>query len=482
VRIETVDQVSFYCAIDQIGWLKSLIMSFEGCVCSKSSDPCGISSFRYREKKLIKFCDLNHKIRKHCVYLKISVPDWSEKELICNRIGKTCSDDDLICPKHRYKFGIHFKSSASCHHPKHTKNNGKVKTTACSEYQARMISQKYGIDIPMGVSICHKCRTRFYKPDVEEMNYDEGHQDDDDFFCVTRSSTEEREKFNDLLGQLVPAAISPIRYQIRTPIEDLSQDMKNKLKRKLFNVTRAIQESVASQMAPGQEDDLLALLQPPELDRRIPEAPIDENLISAVKSTPKREIQAILMSTVAKTATIANIIRTFGCSKRLAYLAKRISDHNEDDMNEVLNPTQSIRRKIDKMEVQRFIDFLFNTELLRSMAYGSSNIIMSNGSKFEISKAQRTAKKEHIVMAYQEHSENIGLSTPSRSTLLKMLKCCKADQMKAIQCMDNFTAAGTSGFDKLTKIIKDSNENSDMKTKVGTFFKLNFHVKNYTFP
>jgi hypothetical protein len=84
----------------------------------------------------------------------------------------------------------------------------------------------------MGVSICNNCRIQFYKPDVEEMDHDERYQNDADFFCA--SSTEDWEKFNDLLGQFVSTTISPIRYQITTLIEDLSQDMKNK--RKLCNV------------------------------------------------------------------------------------------------------------------------------------------------------------------------------------------------------------------------------------------------------
>jgi hypothetical protein len=103
-------------------------------LCNKSSDPCGLSVFRKSETQSVKFCVLNNYIQQHCFYLKISVPDWSERDLVCNRIGKTCADDDLICPKHRYKFGIHFKSSALYHHPEHQKKNGKVKTAACSEY------------------------------------------------------------------------------------------------------------------------------------------------------------------------------------------------------------------------------------------------------------------------------------------------------------------------------------------------------------
>lgn len=79
-------------------------------------------------RDLVSFKDLTLDISVHCAKLKVRVPNYSEADLVRNRIGINCPDSSKICPYHRFSNGIFWQPPNSCQHPQHTNKKTKMNT------------------------------------------------------------------------------------------------------------------------------------------------------------------------------------------------------------------------------------------------------------------------------------------------------------------------------------------------------------------
>ena len=81
--------------------------------------------------------------------MPVELPEW---KLILNRVGifdaTTLYQELTVCPAHRCKLGIYFKSNAICCYPSHTGNGKTIKGITSDE--SRLILQKYNTLIPIG--------------------------------------------------------------------------------------------------------------------------------------------------------------------------------------------------------------------------------------------------------------------------------------------------------------------------------------------
>ena len=144
-------------------------------------------------------------------------------------LSKEVSDDELICPKHRYTYGIYYRPSRLCHHPDH-KSKRRNKKIYCRSVLTRFndfLQSKYKCNLPVGFKLCTACRNAtlaaMQSSDVVEhyVEYEEEPDSELDVDYNSNYSSVSKNSFNATLSSM-DEEISPIKFQLRTPVESVS--------------------------------------------------------------------------------------------------------------------------------------------------------------------------------------------------------------------------------------------------------------------
>ena len=140
--------------------------------------------------------------------------------------------------------------------------------------------------------------------------------------------------------------------------------------------------------------------------------------------------------------------------------------------------------KLDINKCEDFLDFLFWHNLLQDVAYGVTNIKFGNGDKQRVAHAILTTKYSHASAFYIETCENTQLQAFSELSLFRILKRIKLSQRKSLSGLDEITASGINGFEKLRSVtVSFNNQDITKMLEIGkrylkTRFKLNCKMES----
>nr|XP_047146197.1 uncharacterized protein LOC124819057 [Hydra vulgaris] len=129
-------------------------------VCKVNDVKCGPYP-RLNEQRLFKIQDLTLDVKAHFVKIKVlkrhQETEWTEKSLIENRGCISISDNDYICPYHRFSFGIGWVPPRRCCHPMHQLSVSKKSFTvrSISINMSKNVSKYYNKSVPVGSVFCH---------------------------------------------------------------------------------------------------------------------------------------------------------------------------------------------------------------------------------------------------------------------------------------------------------------------------------------
>ena len=148
----------------------------------------------------------------------------TEKGLIFQRenLPNTVSDEQLICTKHRYNFGIYYLPSLLCPHSdqQHQEKQENVVVAGTHKLQY-FLQKKYNCHLPVGFKLCTACRKKT-SVEIEHGKDDKDHaeEDTDCYFSqedVTdseyRSICYSKDPFNMTISA-IDESISLIKYQL----------------------------------------------------------------------------------------------------------------------------------------------------------------------------------------------------------------------------------------------------------------------------
>lgn len=104
----------------------------------------------------------------------------------------------------------------------------------------------------------------------------------------------------------------------------------------------------------------------------------------------------------------------------------------------------NVRESYDKKKVLLFIDYITGSQVVSDMPFGYALVKKSTGIKEEIPNLLRTATDSRIVRQFQEYMKFRGLESMlmSESTMLRILKVCKATTRKSMKGIDYITYEG----------------------------------------
>ena len=379
-------------------------------------------------------------------------------------------ETSAVCPKHSYSLGIYYRPPVTCKHPRHeniVKKSKSLKIRYAGYALSCQITKKYQCLFPLGSSICTKCRNREEKAAKKENKEEEfaflyDHDDkspdidnsaDKDLFTVEQESSLTTEEFNDLMVEagIDDEGFTPIKYQIRSPVEDLSQNTKRAIKRKYKQAMKAFSKTLTHTICPGQNiEDIIQS----ESSSSEEEAGtnIDSNLLGMVKNAETRHLKALLISTKAENLSCRKIIKLFNVSRGIANLAKQLAGE-ENLTAELIIPKKSVRQKLDMLKVEHFYDFMFDSGFIQDVAYGTAVMELDSGKMIEIPKSVHQLQRRHIIHVYENFCKEQLYDPLSASSLWKIMDNCNTSERKAMQGLDDYTADGLTGFDRLHSVV-----------------------------
>ena len=104
------------------------------------------------------------------------------------------------------------------------------------------------------------------------------------------------------------------------------------------------------------------------------------------------------------------------------------------------------RNRMDLDLARHFVEFLFSSNLIQDVAYGTSFINFSDGSKQLLPKSILKLSKSHNINEYNKYCKSFSFKLLSNSVLRQILKALKPGPQQAMAGLDNVTADGLTRF------------------------------------
>lgn len=433
---------------------------------------------------------VNGSIKQHGIDLGVDLSAFNERSLIMNRMGvpDICEDNVMICPYHRYSFGVFWRPSSVCQSPYHTGKKPKANRCLPAHLHTKLLEQEMfngnkRFEFPVGQRVFARCSTKIksihtskslelssinqfelkYRPSkvqaqrqIQELSLScfesESVSDSSDLSNSMMIQAMSLDEINKLLLS-ISNKIKPFTYQVRQSVESLSSVTIRQLKRDYRNIIEQFSSFICESMAPDQAEHLHQLLQGEEETENEMDLTL-ESIVEAYHSTSNPKWKLFLLSVVPDRYTSKELQVVFNCNR---YLIDKSHFIRSRSLRFNLMEKKVIRRdRLDSRRIEFFFDFLFTSGLIQDVAYGTTMMEFENNDKILIPHVVRTMIKTHIFQLYEQHCMKTNYPQPiSRSTVFRLLGVCKMRQKKTLCGLDSFAVDGNAGFDTLQCLVKD---------------------------
>ena len=304
------------------------------------------------------------------------------------------------------------------------------------------LRSKFKVHFPVGGQLCTTCRNiEERKLSVDHVD-DAGHQEEaDDSFQSAPSVSD----LNSSIKDIAPT-ISPFKYQLRSPVEDVALSTQRYLKRKVDSCVQAVTDYLCESIAPGQGQ---------EIKKRLIESTQEDKQLSSLKEAYQAAPTNLAKAAIISLAPLSKqqVKDKFGCSKYLVEKARQLKAENSLwEKSKDSEPSYRIRRDMNKVE--HFLDFLFRNRYFEDSYFATSSLKLQHGTMFEIPQVALTTIQSSVITIYENHCNSVNYQPLSTSCLRNIMKSCKSVQRKALHGVDNYTADGLEAFDTLSKVLE----------------------------
>ncbi|CAB4003483.1 Hypothetical predicted protein [Paramuricea clavata] len=118
----------------------------------------------------------------------------------------------------------------------------------------------------------------------------------------------------------------------------------------------------------------------------------------------------------------------------------------------------SHRVRLNKVQVDHFIDFINKPFFYQDVAYGTRTFQMDSGATLKMPNVIRTVTRSTMIDQYLMFCKEENVEPLGRTTLFRILQVREAFKQKSLCGVDNTAADGSAGFEKLCKIVDDLQE------------------------
>ena len=109
-------------------------------------------------------------------------------------------------------------------------------------------------------------------------------------------------------------------------------------------------------------------------------------------------------------------------------------------------------------KIDHFIGFISSPHFVQDVAHGTRTLKLSSGETISMPNVVRNMVAARIIKQYVSYCKEIAFNHLSERELYRVLKYCPAQQKKALQGLDNISADGLCGVEKLENVIRKLGE------------------------
>ena len=123
-----------------------------------------------------------------------------------------------------------------------------------------------------------------------------------------------------------------------------------------------------------------------------------------------------------------------------------------------IEETPKMLQKFENRQISHFIDFIISPHVCTDIPFGQKVLKLSSGTELFVPNTIRNMTPNRIIDQYHLYCKEMCLDFHplSRSSLLLILKNCKASTRKSLQGINYFAASASEGFEWIVKAVKDN--------------------------
>lgn len=238
--------------------------------------------------------------------------------------------------------------------------------------------------------------------------------------------------------------IDRVRFQLTTNVTDVSDTTLNYFRCIHRKLLEKLTDVFCNLVAPGLEQQMKEVIEDTNVEKNDSKSTL-LHLKESFKSCSTRQARTSILTLVPKQYSKVEISGLFGCT--IYEITKARSISKRYGKCEVEPKERKVYSRLSLDKCKHFINFLFTTELLQEVAYGTNNLKLDSGEKLTISNTILNGIHEHAVKEYKIHCEELNYEPLCRTTLLNMLKKMKPRTRKKLAGVDSFVVEGVEAFE-----------------------------------
>ena len=260
---------------------------------------------------------------------------------------------------------------------------------------------------------------------------------------------------------------SPVRYSLRTDWSDASHRTRREHLRKAEQGVQPVLYAIA----PGQEDKVLK-----DLINRLA---IDQSGDIKHEESIQAFVEAYSLAKdkATKEQILSIIVDKFTHNEINMWLPEVSKYRLEQAKKHLLSfgrgqrppEVKRYRTAMTLPKVDHFIEFISSPHFVQDVAYGTRKLKLSSGETIRMPNVVRNLISSRIIQQYTAYCKEIGFDSLGERELYKVLESCPAQQRKALQGLDNTSADGTRGIEKLEAIVRTLGERGKSSQWVSTW-------------
>lgn len=460
----------------------SLVCSFSSFLPDKSK--CTTSPYFPNENSLVYVKNCRRNIKNHLKSCNIGDIASEGHLICYRAGVFSLFGDYTICPFHRYSLGIRWKKKSSCSHPSHSTTAKAEVGRSITLSMSRHLHTLYGYIVPIGSGLCSRCRKNVTQEmkwcecckdassaqickntsddtpeatlqqsrnlqtrteNYAEQCHSETENSTEQCHSETLSQTDESttytlsqesswstslegqihltdgiENLNNTLMSLSGGQVSPIKFQLKTPLREVQSSTRRYLKRKAKEVVH----TVLNHLAPGQSSDMFQLLYEDNCHEDTEQSDKTELEITdtilqlyceAENNALKRQLLSLLsLPNAHSKSKLQKLIP--GLTKwEIDQSRAHAASHGAGSLPGPMEP--GYRNRMNKEKLEHALSFFLDPKFHQICSYGTKDLHCDNGQTVTIPQVVRTTCHSSLLQMYKSYCSETGFVPLSDSTL-----------------------------------------------------------------
>lgn len=299
----------------------------------------------------------------------------------------------------------------------------------------------------LGWLMCKQCLVKLHLLEDEDSNIDI--EDEDYNTSVSMIDDDEKRIRREKLDKLTDIfKIDRVRYQLTSYVSDVSNTTLNYFRNIHRQLAEKLTDVFCSLVAPGLEQEMKKVVEDTSVEKSDSYSTTTLlHLKESFKSCYTKQARTSVLTLVPKQYSKVEVSGLFGCT--IYEITKARSIIKRYGACEVEQKERKIYSRLSLEKSKHFINFLFTTELLQEVAYGTTSLKLDGGEKLTISNTILNGLHEHAIREYKIYCEELNYEPLGRTKTVRCRLFCSG-RCRGIRSKSDFNLVSLSASLDLT--------------------------------